>query len=81
MWYNLKNFPRFKGNISYYLDAVIPWKIGFEKELRREIEKTELYIVEANTIKLKTERERRIARLFLEKGITASIKEVLGVSD
>ena len=34
MKFNLKNFPRFKGDIGKYLDEVIPWKIGFEKELR-----------------------------------------------
>ena len=34
MKYNIKNFPRFNGNAQQYLDAVIPWKLGFEKELR-----------------------------------------------
>jgi len=37
MEFNLKNFPRFKGDIKQYLEEVIPWKIGFEKELRNVI--------------------------------------------
>ena len=77
MKYNLKNRPQ----TIYPNGADEIWFAGFEKELRRELEQSDLYVVEANAIKLRTERERKIARLFLEKGIVASAKEVLGDSD
>ena len=85
MKFNLKNRPQVYGGIfnedSYSTKEVTDWFVGFEKEIRRELEQSDLYVVEANAIKLRTERERKIARLFLEKGIVASAKEVLGDSD
>lgn len=79
---SLRHFPKWNPYASEkdkkaYLDRVFRWKEATEANMRLELEKAELYCKEADAIELQTARERKIARLFSEKGVASTIKEFL----